>query len=301
MKRIVLLPALASVLGVAAVLVGCFANAQSDRPARPARDGQQPAGRPPRDGDAQRQDRPDPLLQLFDLDGDRRLSVAEVDAIAGMLKQGDTNQDGYLDREELPRPPRPEDSTEEADMPRPPRPPRDQARPNDSHSIDTSRLEKGTVVFQRGYQTDSRDGGRPIVLIAAALGVPDQVFRDAFSQVRPARDGQPSPERVRENKAVLMAALGKHGITNDRLDEVSNYYRYRPQDGELWTHRPAKAEAVIVDNKVTEIKLLDAGAGYSSTPQIEVVGYPDAKVSAAVEYGTDLKTNGRVKSLTISP
>ncbi len=243
----------------------------------------------------------DPLLQLFDTDGDQRLSDVEVDAIPSMLKQADVDHDGYLVREELPRPPRPDESQEEANMPRPPRPPRDQHRMTDPHVVDTSRLEKGTVVFQGGYQTDPRDGGRPIVLIAAALGVKDQVFRDAFSNVRPARDGQPSPDRVRENKSVLMAALGKHGVSNERLDEVSNYYRYRPQDGELWTHRPARAEATIVDGKVTEIKLLDAGAGYSSTPRMEVVGYPDAKVTAMVEYGTDLETNGKIGSLTINP
>ncbi len=185
-------------------------------------------------------------------------------------------------------------------MPRPPRPPRDQVRSNDTNVIDTRNLEKGTVVFHDGYQTDPRDGGRPVVLIAAALGVDDQVFRDAFSKVRPARDGQPSPDRVRENKEVLMAALGKHGISNDRLDEVSNYYRYRPQAGERWTHRPAHAQAVVVDGRVTEIKLQDAGAGYSSTPRIEVAGYPDAKVTATIEYGTDLKTNGHIASLTLN-
>ncbi len=301
MKKYFSLPSALAGFAVAAVLVGCFANAQSDRPARPPRDGQPPAGAPPREGAPRDQERPDPLLQLFDADGDRQLSFDEIDAIPSKLKQADLDSDGYLVREELPRPPRPDESQEEANMPRPPRPPRDQARTNDPHVVDTSRLEKGTVVFQGGYQTDPRDGGRPIVLIAAALGVKDQLFRDAFSNVRPARDGQPTPERVRENKAVLMAALGKHGVSNDRLDEVSNYYRYRPQEGELWTHRPARAEAVIVDGKVTEIKLLDAGAGYSSMPRIEVVGYPDAKVSAMVEYGIDLITNGKIGSLTLNP
>ncbi len=171
----------------------------------------------------------------------------------------------------------------------------------DDHEIDTKNLAPGTVVFRGGYETDPQDGGRPIVLIAAALGVEDEVFREAFSEVRPARFGKPSPQRARDNKAVLMAALGKHGVTNDRLDEVSDYYRYRPERGERWTHRPAEARAVIAEGKVTGIELTDAGAGYSSVPTIEVVGYPDLKVEVTVDYGTELDTNGRIGSLTLTP
>src|SRR5258708_23040161 len=48
---------------------------------------------------------------------------------------------------------------------------------------------KVAVVFTGGYQTDRPDAGRPVVLIAAALGVPSDGFRNAFSSVRPARGG----------------------------------------------------------------------------------------------------------------
>ena len=66
----------------------------------------------------------------------------------------------------------------------------------------------GTVVFRGGYETDPRDKGRPVVLIASALGVKPEVFRDAFSKVKPARNGQPTPEHARANKQVLDAYLG---------------------------------------------------------------------------------------------
>src|SRR6476620_1732883 len=91
------------------------------------------------------------------------------------------------------------------------------------------------IVFSGGHETDPRDNGRPVVLIASALGVPPEVFRDAFSHVTPARAGQePDPSQVNKNKAALLQALGPYGITNARLDEVSNYYRYNASAGEHW-------------------------------------------------------------------
>src|SRR5688500_17958881 len=47
-----------------------------------------------------------------------------------------------------------------------------------------------TVTISGGHQTDARDNGRPVVLIAAALGVPTEVFRTALSGVTPAENGQ---------------------------------------------------------------------------------------------------------------
>ncbi len=46
---------------------------------------------------------------------------------------------------------------------------------------------KVPVTFSGGHGTDPRDYGRPVVLIAAALKVKPEVFRKAFSGVRPAR------------------------------------------------------------------------------------------------------------------
>ena len=164
---------------------------------------------------------------------------------------------------------------------------------------DSLKLTKGTVVFHGGYETDRRDGGRPVVLIAAALGVESQVFRDAFSGVRPSRNGPPSGEQARANKQVLMAALAKYGVSNDRLDEVSDYYRYRPEGGELWKHVPAEAKSRIENGEVVGIELTRAGSGYSSTPRIEIVGYPNAHVDVTLEYGSDLSTNGRVETMKL--
>src|SRR6186713_372058 len=90
------------------------------------------------------------------------------------------------------------------------------------------------IKFSGGYEIGKQDFGRPIVLIAAALKVKPEVFREAFSGVTPARGRGPTGEEARRNKEALMKVLGPYKITNERLDEVSNYYRYRPQKGELW-------------------------------------------------------------------
>jgi len=154
-----------------------------------------------------------------------------------------------------------------------------------------------------GHETDERDGsgGRPVILIAAALGVTSDVFREAFSHVRPAhRDGGPTGDEARANKAALMNALGKYGITNDRLDEVSNYYRYRRDKGQMWTHRDASANALVKNGAVVGYEIVDGGAGYSSTPTITVPGVSGASAKVDVSYGKDLKTNGAITAITVS-
>lgn len=159
--------------------------------------------------------------------------------------------------------------------------------------------EYGAVRFNAGFETDPRDHGRPVILIATALGVSADVFRDAFSGVSPSRLGPPTPSRARANKKVLMDALEKHGVTNDRLDEVSDYYRYTPQSGELWTHTPAEASAVIQEGKITRFIITNPGAGYSTPPEVRVNGFEELQVRASIEFGTDLTTNGHVTALTI--
>jgi hypothetical protein len=129
------------------------------------------------------------------------------------------------------------------------------------------------VTFSGGHETDPRDGGRPVVRVAAALGVKPEVFREAFRGVTPARDGRPSPQ-ARRNKAALMKVLAPHGVTNERLDEVSDYYRYRPQRCELWKSTPARAYAVVADGKARSVVVTDPGSGYSSPPAATVRGQP---------------------------
>ena len=155
------------------------------------------------------------------------------------------------------------------------------------------------VTFSGGHGTDPKDGGRPVVLVAAALGVKPEVFREAFSGVTPARGGKPSQEEARRNKAALMKVLEPHGVTNDRLDEVSNYYRYQPQRGELWMTTPAKAYAVVEDGKVKRIVVTDPGSGYSTPPKATVQGMDNVQLKVTVQFGKDLKKNGGIGSIEV--
>src|SRR5690606_8516516 len=94
--------------------------------------------------------------------------------------------------------------------------------------------EKCPVVFTKGHEIGRNDFGRPVVLIAAGLGVSPEIFRKAFSGVTPAKGRRPTREEARKNKTALLKVLAPHGVTNARLDEVSDYYRYHPERGELW-------------------------------------------------------------------
>ena len=156
------------------------------------------------------------------------------------------------------------------------------------------------VEIRNGHETDPRDGGRPIILIASALGVSEDVFRDAFSNVQPARGLLgPSNERVHENKRVLLDALRKHGVTNERLDEVSDYYRYRPGGNDIWRHREATIELIMAGGQVAGFQVSDGGAGYTSKPTIVVPGHPHLKPEVKLAFGKDLATNGRIESVTL--
>src|SRR5690348_4898968 len=74
------------------------------------------------------------------------------------------------------------------------------------------------VLISGGHDTNPVDHGRPVVLIASMLGVPEEVFREAFSGVSPAGAGQePNPIQVQLNKSALLEVLGPYGVTNDHL------------------------------------------------------------------------------------
>ena len=168
----------------------------------------------------------------------------------------------------------------------------DPAIPND--------VTRVPVVFSGGHETEGVDRGRPVVLIAAALGVAPEVFREAFSHVHPAGpDRGPTDEEARKNKAALMNALGKYGITNERLDEVSNYYRYNRSRGEMWTNKPATANALIKDNAIVGYEITSGGAGYSSAPTVSVPGFKGGTPKVEISFGTDLGTNGAVSAITV--
>lgn len=155
------------------------------------------------------------------------------------------------------------------------------------------------VTFSGGHDTDQRDHGRPVVLVAGALGVTPDVFRQAFSGVTPARGRGPTGEEARRNKDALMKVLKPHGITNDRLDEVSDYYRYRPQNGELWPVTAAKAYAVVEGGNVKKIVVTEGGSGYSSTPTVTVKGMRDVSLKVNLSYGSEFKKNGSISSIEV--
>jgi hypothetical protein len=156
------------------------------------------------------------------------------------------------------------------------------------------------VVFTRGHDTDPQDGGRPVVLIAAALGVKTEVFREAFSHVRPAGPGrEPTGAEARKNKEALMTALGKYGITNDRLDSVSDYYRYEPGRGGLWKSKPAVANALIKGGAIIGYEIISGGSGYSSSPTVSVPNHPEATAKVELTFGKILESNGAIAAITI--
>jgi hypothetical protein len=170
-----------------------------------------------------------------------------------------------------------------------------------AHATTTTTTKRVSVRISGGHATDPRDGGRPVVLVAAGLGVPTAVFRQAFSAVSPAGAGEePDPAQVQRNKAALLKVLAPYGVTNDDLDRVSDYYRYNGSAGELWPTRTATATATVKDGKVTALKLLTGGAGYSSTPTVMVPGYELGKITVKLAYGKTLTRNGRVRSLRVS-
>jgi hypothetical protein len=159
-----------------------------------------------------------------------------------------------------------------------------------------------TVVISGGFDTDRVDNGRPVVLIAAALGVPTEVFREAFSGVTPAGAGGdgPTSELAQRNKAALLRVLAPYGITNERLDEVSNYYRYSASKGQVWSRTLATATATLTNGAITGVTVTNPGAGYSSNPTITVTG-PNGTVTATatIAYTTDFRTNGSITGITI--
>jgi hypothetical protein len=160
---------------------------------------------------------------------------------------------------------------------------------------------KVPITFSGGHDIAKNDYGRPITLMAAALRVKPEEFRKAFSGVTPARGRGPTGSEARRNKEALMKVLGPLGVTNERMDEVANYYRFRPQNGELWPTRPAKAYAVVEEGKFKKIVVTEPGAGYCSPPKVTVKGFEKVRLDAKVKFETDLKKNGAIESIVVAP
>jgi hypothetical protein len=158
------------------------------------------------------------------------------------------------------------------------------------------------VTFSGGHDTVPVDHGRPVKLIAAAFGVPDEVFRETFSHVHPAGPGSggPTDAEARTNKAALMNGLGKYGITNDRINTVSNFYRYPPGSRNLWRNQPASANALVKDGHVVGFEITHGGYGYTTVPTVSVPGLDGVSAQVKVSYGKNFETNGAVSEITLS-
>jgi hypothetical protein len=160
---------------------------------------------------------------------------------------------------------------------------------------------KVPVTFSGGHEIGRNDYGRPVVLIAAGLGVKPDVFRQAFSSVTPARGRGPTREEAQRNKAALLKVLGPHGVTNDRLDEVSNYYRFRPGRGERWPTSEAKAHAIVDGGKIKRIVVTESGSGYCTPPTATVEGMETVPLVVNLHLDKDLTKNGGIESITVAP
>jgi hypothetical protein len=155
------------------------------------------------------------------------------------------------------------------------------------------------VKITGGHETDPRDGGRPVILIASALKVTPDVFRNVFSNVHPSHNGGPTDEEARANKRVLLDGLGPYGITDDRINEVSNYYRYAKWRGQMWRTREATALATVSHGVVTGFNVTDPGSGYSSPPEASIPGYPNVSVQVTLAFGTNFTSNGSIKEMKL--
>jgi hypothetical protein len=91
-----------------------------------------------------------------------------------------------------------------------------------------------------------------------------------------------------------------HGVTNDRLDKVSNYYRYRSERDELWKVVPAEAYAVVEKGRITKIVVTEPGSGYSSPPRAVVEGFEETRLDVSIQFHKDLQKNGSIESVELA-
>jgi hypothetical protein len=167
-------------------------------------------------------------------------------------------------------------------------------------AMSTAAETKVPVTFSGGHDIGKNDYGRPVALMAAALGVKPDEFRQAFSGVTPARGRGPTGAEARRNKDALMKVLAPLGVTNDRMDEVANYYRFRPQNGELWPTKPGKAYAVVEADKIKKVVVTDPGSGYCTPPKVTVKGFDNVPLEAKLKLVTDLKKNGGIEAVELA-
>ena len=89
-----------------------------------------------------------------------------------------------------------------------------------------------------------------------------------------------------------MEALGSYGVTNERLDMVSDYYRYVRGRGALWPTKPAAGYALVETGKITRFVVTRGGSGYSSPPTTTVPNFDGIAVKVELSFSKQLKKNG---------
>jgi hypothetical protein len=157
-----------------------------------------------------------------------------------------------------------------------------------------------TVTISGGHATKAVDNGRPVVLVAGALGVPPKVFRHAFSLVTPAPAGtEPDPAQVDRNKAALLGVLGPYGVSNDQLDRASNHYRYDRGAGGSWPRTAALLKATVAGGRIVRLTIVRGGSGYSSMPALTVPGVAGVRIRATLAFSRQFAANGRISALSI--
>ena len=97
-----------------------------------------------------------------------------------------------------------------------------------------------------------------------------------------------------------MNALGKFGVTDDRLNAVSNFYRYPPGSRALWKNKPATANALLKNGTIVGYEITSGGYGYTRPPTVSAPGSDGAMAKVEISYGKYLETNGAVSAITIS-
>jgi hypothetical protein len=232
----------------------------------------------------------DPIVQEFQQQQEQARSefLSKMKTVLS-AEQYDQLQSEIMRPPPPPPPPPPRDSSDQPNVPA--------TQPSGAATVDPLKVP---VTISGGHDTDPRDRGRPVVLVAAGLNVPCDVFRKAFSKVKPAPAGQePDPAQVRLNKQALLGDLAPYDVTNDRLDEVSNYYRYVRSRGERWRTTPATAYATVEDGVVKSITITNHGSGYSSVPTITVPGAQKQTFTAILLFSTDLSKNGSIQKISI--
>ena len=287
---------LASFLALLGLAAG-FAIAQEAPPPPPAESGLPRPHLLPRGAETRLSLTDEQKQQLKDLENETKARLERIltPAQAGQLKSMG------------PPPPRGQENQERKKGGADARPPVEQEQAETASASTSPALPAGVtrqpVVFSGGHETVPVDHGRPVALIAAALGVKDEVFREAFSHVRPAGPGRggPTEAEARTNKQALMSRLEQYGISNDRLNTVSNFYRYASWEGGIWKHQEAVANALVKEGGIVGFEITSGGYGYTTPPTASVPGLGQVNLQAKLSYGKDMETNGAVSKISVSP